>query len=123
MIFRRMKYCLLVIAAMLYQQLSFSQKLNTGTYIFKYCDFEYNNCYSTCKVVIKGDNIAVYATKKLAQIRTFTKEGDIIARGIILKHKSGQWIIGRTRKDINAKQIGIEGPPVIDFKKRQFWTF
>lgn len=118
-----MKYCFLLNIAILFQIFCFSQKLNTGTYIFNFCDLEYNSCISTCRIVIKGDSITVYATKKLAQNRTFTKEGDIIDQGIILKHKSGKWIIGKTRKDIDAKQIGVEGPAILDFKKKQYWTF
>ena len=103
---------------------SFSQIPKSGTYIFKYCDLEYENgCYGTCKIVIRKDSITVFATKKLSQRRTYTKEGDIIDRGIILKHKSGKWIVGKTSKDKFAKQIGVEGPAIIDFKKKQYWTF
>ena len=103
---------------------SVSQIPKSGTYIFKYCDLEYENgCYGTCKIVIRKDSITVFATKKLSQRRTYTKEGDIIDRGIILKHKSGKWIVGKTSKDKFAKQIGVEGPAIIDFKKKQYWTF
>jgi hypothetical protein len=118
-----MKYFFLLIATTLFQLLSFGQKPTSGTYIFKYCDFEYNNCYATCKAVIKGDRIIVYATKELARRRSYTKEGDIIDQGIILKHKSGKWIIGKAQKDKNAKRIGVEGPAILDFKKKQYWTF
>jgi hypothetical protein len=117
-----MKLCLLIFTVTLHL-LCLSQKPNSGTYIFKYCDFEYNNCYGTCKVIIKNDSIIIYATKKLAQRRTFTKEGDIIDQGIILKHQSGKWIVGKTQSDIHAKQIGAEGPAILDFKKKQYWTF
>jgi len=45
---------------------SLSQIPKSGTYIFKYCDLEYENgCYATCKVVIRKDSIVVYATKEL----------------------------------------------------------
>jgi len=118
-----MKLSFLLIFANLLQLLCLGQKLNTGTYIFKYCDFEYHSCYGACKVIIKGDSIIVYATKELAQRRTYTKEGDIIDQGIILKHKSGKWIIGKTVNDRHAKQIGVEGPAILDFKKKQYWTF
>lgn len=101
----------------------YSQKLITGTYAFSYCDLEYNMCLGPCKVVIKKDSITIYATKELAQRLTLIKDGDIIAQGIILKHKSGKWIIGKSRKDANAERIGIEGPAIIDFKKKQYWTF
>ena len=104
--------------------ISFSQIPKSGTYIFKYCDLEYESgCYGNCKVIIKKDSITIYATKELAERRTFTKEGDIIDQGIILKHRSGKWIVGKNKKDINAKQIGVEGPAIIDFKTKQYWTF
>lgn len=103
--------------------ISFSQIPKSGAYIFKYCDLEYNMCLATCKIVIKGDRITIYATKELAQRITLTKEGDIINQGIILKHKSGKWIIGKTRKDIYAKQIGVRGPAILNFKKKQYWAF
>jgi hypothetical protein len=87
-------------------------------------DLEYENgCYSTCKIVIKGAHITVYATKDLSQRRTFTEAGDIIDQGTILKHKSGKWIIGKTQKDKYAKQIGVEGPAILNFRKKQYWTF
>ena len=104
--------------------LSFSQTPKSGTYIYKYCDFEYEtSCYGTCKVVIKKDRIIIYATKELADRRTFTKEGDIIDQGILLQHSSGKWIVGKSKNDINAKQIGVEGPAIIDFKEKKYWTF
>ena len=102
---------------------SFSQKPKSGTYLYEYCDTEYNMCGSTCKVVIKGDGITIYATKELAKNRTFTKDGDIIDQGIILKHKSGKWIVGESKKDVDSEDIGGEGPSIIDFKKKQYWRF
>jgi len=118
-----MKYSLLLISVFYFHLPGLTQKLNTGTYIFKYCDLEYHSCISTCKVIIKGDSITIYATKELAKNRTFTKEGDIVDQGIILKHNSGKWIVGKSRKDINAKDIGVEGPSILDFKKKQYWRF
>jgi hypothetical protein len=73
--------------------------------------------------VIKGDSITIYATKKLAETRTFTEEGDILDEGIILKHRSGKWIVGNTQKDKEAKDIGGEGPSILDFTKKEFWRF
>lgn len=97
---------------------SFSQIPKSGTYIYKYCDIEYHKCLSTCKIVIKGNHITVYATKELAQQIT-TREGEILNKGIILKHKSGKWIIGKTQKDKY-----IEDPfTALDFKKKQYWQF
>jgi len=113
-----------IISFLFASSLSFSQTPKSGTYIYKYCDLEYeNSCYGTCKVVIKKDSILIYATKELAERRTFTKEGDIIDQGILLKHSSGKWIVGKSKKDISAKQIGVEGPAIIDFKEKKYWTF
>lgn len=118
-----MKPYLLFFAAILLCTSVSSQKLKNGTYIFKYCDLEYNSCIGDCKVVIKGDSVTVYATKKLAETRTHTKEGDIIDKGFILKHKTGKWIIAQKKEDVNAENLGVDGPNVIDFTKKQFWTF
>ncbi len=98
---------------------SFSQIPKSGTYIYSFCDIEYNMCSSNCKVVIKGNHITVYATKELAGKITNTKEGDVLSDGLIIKHKSGKWIIGKSEKDRNTEEIFT----TLDFKKRQYWQF
>jgi hypothetical protein len=120
-----MKFSLLFFLTLFLYTTSAGQKLKTGTYTFKYCDFEYqtNNCLGDCKVVIKGDSITIYATNELSKRVTLLKEGDIIDQGIILKHKSGKWIVGKNKSDKNAERIGIEGPGILDFNKKQYWTF
>jgi hypothetical protein len=115
---------MLAFSFLVLSSISFSQIPKSGTYIFKYCDLEYDNsCYSTCRVVIKGTHITVYATKELSKNRTSTNEGDIIDHGIILKHESGKWIIGKSQKDKHAKEIGVNGPAILDFEKKQYLTF
>ena len=98
---------------------SSAQKLPSGNYIFKYCDYEYNKCLSTCTVVIKGSKIYIYALEGLS-----TPKGDLIDSGFIMKHKSGKWIIGRTNKD-RYKEIGDyeNGVSEIDFKRKKVWEF
>ncbi len=118
-----MKYYFLLSVIISFQATCLGQRLNSGTYIFSYCDLEYSACPGTCKVVIKKDSITIYATRELSQRITLTKEGDIIDQGFILKHVSGKWIVGKSRKDINAKRIGAEGPAILNFKKKQYWTF
>jgi len=119
----KIKTSILLLTAILIHASVSGQRLNSGTYTFNYCDLEYNMCLGPCKVVIKGDSITIYATKDLAEHRTFTKDGDIIDQGIILKHRSGKYIVGKTREDINAEDIGIEGPAILDFKKKRYWIF
>lgn len=72
-------------------------------------------------VIIKGDSIKVIYEGD-GQL-TLTKKGEIIDEGIILKHKSGVWIIGTNVKDMNAKEIGgcSDGPSVVNFEKMKFW--
>jgi hypothetical protein len=50
-------------------------------------------------------------------------KGDILAEGIIMKHKkTGKWIIGHFPNDVDAKELGGcgNGPTIIDFK-RKIW--
>jgi hypothetical protein len=99
--------------------IAISQTPKNGTYIYKLCFAEWGKCMNTCKVRIKGDSIIVYALEDLS-----IPKNEIIDAGIILKHKSGKWIIGKSQKDKNAAEIGgcSEGPLIIDFKKKRVWT-
>ncbi len=76
---------------------------------------------ATCIVLIKGSSIQIIHN---GDANLSGKKGDIMAQGIIMKHVSGQWIIGSSSADINAKNIGTcnEGPTVIDFKKKLWKT-
>jgi len=31
--------------------------------------------------------------------------------------------VGKTQNDIHAKEIGVEGPAILDFRKKEYWTF
>lgn len=95
--------------------ISSSQIPKSGTYIYKYCDIEYNKCLGVCKVVIRKNHITVYATVELAkQLNCYA--GEILNKGIIIKNKSGEWIIkpSKDEEDSHTK---------IDFKKKQYWQF
>ena len=97
----------------------FGQLPKSGTYIYKFCEDEFGKCIQKCKVVIKGKNIAVYALQGLS-----VKKGTIIEKGIIMKHKSGVWIIGRKKSDTLIREIGgcSDGPRIINFKKKEYHT-
>ena len=110
---------LFLLSLILNSLVSPSQIPKSGTYIYSFCDMEYNKCSGSCKVVIQGNRIAVYATKELAKKITDTKEGDVLSKGLIIKHKSGKWIIGKSEKDRYAKEIFT----TLDFKKKQYWSF
>ena len=94
-----------------------------GTYIYSIAFAEWNGKTNgaTCQVVIQGDSITVYhdGSSKLTG-----KKGDILDKGLIMKHtKTGKWIIAHKPEDVNAPVLnGCEGPAIIDFVKRLFWS-
>ena len=100
-------------ACLLYGQ----QALKSGTYIFKFYDDEYHKFQGICKVVITKKRVAVYAIEGCHR-----KKGELIDEGILLFHKSGKWIIGRKKEDVNAKEIGgcSDGPSVIDLEHKVY---
>jgi hypothetical protein len=72
-------------------------------------------------VIIKGDSIKIVyeGDGKL----TATK-GTILDQGIIVKHKSGVWIIAKSKKDAELDVFGgcSGGPAVIDFIHKKYIT-
>lgn len=98
---------------------SIGQPIKSGTYIFKYCDIEYNKCLSTCKVVIKGYYITIYATKELSKSITGITNGDILEKGTLVKNEKGKWTI----KNPKSNTLTEEEIVYIDFKKREIWRF
>ena len=72
-------------------------------------------------LIIKGESIKVVyegdGNLKLVK-------GTVLEEGILLKHKSGLWIISHDKKDALLDQIGgcSGGPTVIDFKNKKYLT-
>src|SRR5438270_7881780 len=93
--------CLLVF----FHFVTLAQKPKDGsyTYAIAFAEWGGKSNGTFCTVVIKGDSIRVihHGTGHLTG-----KKGDILDKGIIMKHKSGKWIIGHSSKDKNAKEIG-----------------
>jgi hypothetical protein len=100
-----------------------AQKPKNGIYTYQIAFAEWGgkSLGATCTVIIKGDRIKVLhnGTRGLSG-----SKGEILDSGIIVLHKSGKWIIGHSIKDKNAKEIGgcSDGPTVIDFKRKKWWT-
>jgi len=67
------------------------------------------------EIQITDNKITVYNSKKNP-----LTGGEIIIQGILLKHKSGKWIIGKSENDQNAEEIGgcSGGPVPIDFETK-----
>jgi hypothetical protein len=104
--------------------LTHAQKPKNGTYTYSiaFAEWQGKSLGATCTVIIKGDSIKVIHNGKG---NLTGKKGDILDQGIIMKHnKTGKWIIGHSDKDKEAKEIGgcSEGPSVIDFKRKKFWS-
>jgi hypothetical protein len=101
-----------------------AQKPKDGTYTYSiaWAEWDGKSLGATCTVIIKGDSIRVIHN---GNPNVTGKKGSVYAEGRIMKHKkTGKWIIGRSEKDKNAKEIGgcSDGPPVIDFKNKRFWS-
>ena len=103
---------------------TFGQKLKNGTYKFSIRDAEYvgHPIVAKCKVIINGNKIKVIYTDNTL---TLIKYGDTFDEGTLIWHKkTKQWIIGHSKQDINAKEVGgcSDGPRVIDLKKKEIWN-
>jgi len=98
--------------------------IKDGTHCFSiaFDEWDGQSLGTTCNVVIKGDSVHVLHDGTGALTG---KKGDVLEAGILMKHtRTGNWIIGHTVDDVNAKEIGGcgEGPTIIDLKRRIFWT-
>ncbi|HNP69197.1 MAG TPA: hypothetical protein PKH16_14915 [Aequorivita sp.] len=93
-----------------------------GTYQFDVAFAEWQGKSMGVKltIIIKGDSAKVVYEGHGA----LTAEiGEVIDEGIIMKHKSGQWIIGTEPKDKELEEVGgcTGGPAIIDFKEEKYW--
>lgn len=97
-------------------------KNGTYTYTMAFAEWKGRSMGATCTVIIRNDRIKIIDNGKS---NLGGKKGDLIEEGILMQHrKTGKWIIGHSRKDTNAKEIGgcSDGPSIIDFKRKRFWT-
>ncbi|HTE24036.1 hypothetical protein [Flavitalea sp.] len=100
----------------------YSQKPKDGLYKYSiaFAEWDGKSLNATCHVRIKGDSIYIINDGSV----TGTK-GQIMDAGLILKHKrTGKWIIAHRPHDIDAKEVGGcgEGPSVIDFRRKRWWS-
>ena len=74
-------------------------------------------------VIIKGNTIRVIYEGDGTGMITAEK-GTVFEDGIIMKHKSGVWIIGTNQSDVQLDEICscCDGPNIIDFKNKIYWT-
>jgi hypothetical protein len=94
-----------------------------GTYRFDiaFAEWEGKSMGEKVTVVINGDSIRIIYEGDGSL--TNAKKGDVFDQGKIMKHKTGVWIIGKSKSDAEADEIGgcSGGPTVLDFKGRKYW--
>ena len=73
----------------------------------------------TVTVVIRRDSVFVYSNGNL----TLTVKGELIESGVLMQHRSGDWIIANKASDVNSEAYGgcQEGPTLIDLIKKKYW--
>ena len=101
-----------------YSKIELTEKPNIpqGTFIYElyFAEFGGRMPNKECKVIIKENEITVQQTEK-----TNLTGGKEIFRGLILKHKSGKWILAEDKNDVNADEIGgCTEIPIIEFDKK-----
>ncbi len=98
-----------------------AQKPKGGTYTYRvaFAEWQGRTLGATCTIIIKGDSVTVLNNGTLSG-----KKGEVIDKGILIKHRSGKWVIGTKPGDKDAPDINGcgGGPRVIDFKKKIVWT-
>lgn len=118
-----MPHYLLVLILTLFSFKSFAQKPKNGTYTYTiaFAEQQGKSFGATCTVIINGDSIKAVHNGKPG---ISGKKGEVMDEGIIMKHKTGVWIIGHSRKDIHAEEFGgcSDGPTEIDFRRKKWWT-
>ncbi|MFT5725233.1 MAG: hypothetical protein ACI9JN_002357 [Bacteroidia bacterium] len=99
-----------------------NEVFSNGTYSFDVAFAEWQGKSMGVKVtvIVSGDSIKViydgHGTLS-AQI------GEVLDEGLVMKHKSGNWIIGTQPSDKDLDEIGgcTGGPAIIDFKNKKYW--
>jgi len=83
--FNTMKKLFLLMLVCVCSVAAFNQPYKNGIYKFKFFDSEYNKVCGICKAIISGNSISIYAEEDCHR-----KKGELIEKGIIMKHKTGQ---------------------------------
>ncbi|NMM47695.1 hypothetical protein [Marinigracilibium pacificum] len=92
----------------------------TYTYDVAFAEWDGKSLDCTVEVIISGDSITIINNGSLSG-----EKGEIIETGKIVKHKpTGQWIIATSPEDEYAEEVGgcSDGPSIIDFKNKKWWT-
>ena len=115
--------CLLFIFILFLGNYSKASEYSDGVFIYDIYFAEWNKFLGDTALVIIHNNQVTVLFKE-GNI-TGLKQGMVLDKGILYKHKSGQWIITTQNipDDINTSEVGgcSDGPSVIDFKNKIYW--
>ncbi|MAN27086.1 MULTISPECIES: hypothetical protein [Mesonia] len=98
------------------QTITIADSIPQGQFKYEiyFTEFEGKMPNKTCHVLMKENNIIITQDET-----TNLTGGKTIFKGIVLKHKSGKWILSTHYKDKNADEIGgCTGIPIINFDKQ-----
>jgi hypothetical protein len=93
-----------------------SNEIPQGSFIYElyFAEFGGRMENTECNVIIKGNEITIEQTAKT----NLTGDKEIF-KGLVLKHKSGKWILADDAKDVSAEEIGgCTDIPIITFDKK-----
>ena len=93
-----------------------------GEYTFDiaYAEWQGKTMGDKVQVVVEGDKVKViYLEGNLKDL----KKGQVMEEGLLIKHKSGVWIIGSDASDAEKDEVGgcSGGPTIIDFEEMTYW--
>ncbi|MGV3541472.1 MAG: hypothetical protein ACO1OQ_16770 [Rufibacter sp.] len=90
------------------------------TFTIAFAEWQGKSMGEKVKVILKGDSIKVIYEGAGALT---AEKGEILDEGVIMKHKSGNWIIAHSKVDVDLDEVGgcTGGPAIIDFEQRKYW--
>lgn len=96
----------------------------SGRYLFDIAFAEWQGKSMGVKLTVEivGDSVKVIYNG-IGELSN-TEIGEVIDQGLIMKHKSGDWIIGLRPEDRELDEVGgcTGGPAIIDFKHKKYWV-
>lgn len=99
-----------------------NETLPNGKYLFDVAFAEWQGKSMGVKVspIVQDDSVSVIYE---GQGELTAEIGEVLDQGIMMKHKSGQWIIGSKESDKELDEVGgcSGGPAIIDFKNKKYW--
>lgn len=98
--------------------------LPDGTYTFDmaFSEWQGQSMGEKVSVVINGNTVKIiYEGGGKMNV---AKKGAILEEGLLIKHKSGRWIIGKKESDKDLDEVGgcSGGPNVLDFENKKYWV-